>query len=80
MLAILEGDRPEKPENAMRLGFTESLWETVEKCWVEDWSARPDVNDILSRLSVAPSPMRAGMFTAVRKGGSMYKRILGVFQ
>ena len=50
-MAILKGDRPEKPENAMDLGFTEALWETVEKCWVEDRSARPDVKEILSCLS-----------------------------
>ena len=51
MIAILEGVRPEKPENAMDLEFTEALWETVERCWVEDWSARPDVKNILSCLS-----------------------------
>ena len=76
MLAILEGGRPEKPENATDLGFTEGLWETVEKCWVEDPSMRPDVEDILSCLS----GKRTGGLTTVRKGGRVYKRILGTFQ
>ena len=75
MTAISEGVRPEKPENAMDLGFTEALWETVEKCWAGDRSARPDVKEILSCLSGTPLPRRAGRLTA----GFMYKRILGAF-
>ena len=80
MLAILEGDRPEKPENVTHLRFTEGLWETIEKCWVEDRSARPDVEDVLSCLSGDPLPKRRGRSTTVRKGGPVYKRILGAFQ
>ena len=79
MMAILEGVRPKKPENAMDLGFTQALWETVEKCWAEDRSARPDVKDILSCLSGTPLARRAGRLTAFASG-SMYKRILGAFQ
>ena len=75
-MAILEGARPEKPENAMDLGFTEALWETVERCWAKDRSARPDVKDILSCLSGTSLPRRTGRIAS----GSMYKRILGSFQ
>ena len=74
MPAILEGVRPEKPKNAMDLGFTEALWETVEKCWAGDRSARPDVKEILSCLSVTRLPRRTGVLTTVRK------RILEAFQ
>lgn len=50
MGAIVEGDRPEKPENAARLGFTNELWEIIEQCWSEDRNARPGVEVIHSRL------------------------------
>ena len=78
MLAIVEGRRPKIPKNAADLGFTESLWETVEKCWLEDRSARPDVKYILSRLSGASRP--TGRLVIVRGVGVVYKRIRGAFQ
>lgn len=53
MLVITEGVRPEKPENATQLGFTEELWSIVEQCWLGDWRARPGVEDILSCLNNA---------------------------
>lgn len=49
--AIMEGDRPEKPERARHLGFSDELWRTVELCWLEDRDARPGIEDILSCLS-----------------------------
>ena len=50
MLAIVEGDRPRKPESAERLGFTKELWDTVEKCWLTDRKARPSAGLINSCL------------------------------
>ena len=46
----MEGVRPEKPEGAARLGFTENLWEILEQCWLEDRSGRPSVEDFLPSL------------------------------
>ena len=51
--AITGGIRPEKPEDVKRLGFTDELWRTVERCWQEDRNARPNVADILSSLNEA---------------------------
>ena len=51
--AITEGVRPEKPEGARHLGFSDELWRTVELCWLEDRDARPVVQDILSSLKAA---------------------------
>ena len=51
--AIMEGIRPEKPEGAKRLGFSDKLWGMVELCWLEDRDARPGVEDILSCLNDA---------------------------
>ena len=48
--AIMEGYRPKKPDAAESLGFTNGLWEIVQRCWLADVSARPDVETILSHL------------------------------
>jgi len=51
MNAIMEGDRPKKPEGTKSLGFNDELWRTVELCWLEDRDARPGVEDILACLN-----------------------------
>jgi len=53
--AIMEGVRPNKPEWAGLLGFSDELWGAVELCWLEDRDARPRVEDILSSLKDAVS-------------------------
>jgi hypothetical protein len=50
---IVEGVRPEKPEEAKRLGFSDELWGTIELCWQEDRNARPSVEEILPPLNEA---------------------------
>jgi hypothetical protein len=45
---IMEGVRPKKLEGAKCLGFSNELWRAVEQCWLEDRSARPGVEEILS--------------------------------
>ena len=51
MYAIMEGYRPKKPNEAESIGFTDELWKTVQKCWLADASARPDVGAILPHLN-----------------------------
>jgi serine/threonine protein kinase len=51
--AIMNGDRPPKPEAAESLGFTRGLWGIVQRCWLVDASARPDARDLLSHLNHA---------------------------
>lgn len=51
--AIMRGDRPQKPEGAEDLGFTERLWETTQKCWFVDVNERPDIKDVLCQLNHA---------------------------
>ena len=51
--AIMEGIRPNKPEEAKRLGFSGKLWRTVQRCWLEDRNTRPRLEDILSSLTDA---------------------------
>ena len=51
--AIMKGDRPQKPQGAEDLGFTEGLWRITERCWLTEASKRPDVKDVLSQLNHA---------------------------
>ena len=51
--AILNGVRPRKPHPAINLGFTDGLWRIMERCWMVDRDARPDVKAILSQLNHA---------------------------
>ncbi|KAF9643193.1 kinase-like protein [Thelephora ganbajun] len=50
---IMNGGRPQKPEAAENLGFTNELWRIVEQCWSVDISTRPDVRAVLSHLNHA---------------------------
>lgn len=50
--AVLDGMRPEKPENAEGIGFG-GVWDLVERCWREDWTQRPKTWELRQRLTVA---------------------------
>ena len=51
VLAILRGERPEKPLDAESLGFTATLWGLVESCWSESGSTRPTARQLLDYFS-----------------------------
>ena len=51
--AIINGEKPQKPEAMEKLGFTDELWGLIERCWSVDASARPDVRTMLSHLNHA---------------------------
>jgi len=53
MIMVLDGKRPQKPEAAESLGFTDELWTIVEQCWLADADTRPDVGTVLSHLNHA---------------------------
>lgn len=53
MSAILKGIRPDKPDTATTLGFTDGLWWIVECCWMTDREMRPDVGTVLCQLAHA---------------------------
>jgi len=72
ILAITEGIRPKEPENATHLGFTELLWGAVERCWLEDWRARPCVEDILACLNGVPPSWQKGRRLAVRRAITLF--------
>ena len=53
--AVLRGERPKKPYGANSLGFTDGLWRIVERSWMVDADARPDVKNMLYYLTHAAS-------------------------
>ena len=67
IVAVMEGVRPKKPEDATHLGFTEVLWGAVKQCWSEDWRVRPSVEDILSYLNGASPSWHTRPRVIVRK-------------
>lgn len=48
--AVISGERPAKPENAVGIGMTEVVWDLLRECWSEDRTTRPNILDILRRL------------------------------
>ena len=50
--AVLKGRRPEKPDDAKSLGFSDALWELVRSCWSEPISDRPTARQLLDCLSL----------------------------
>jgi len=53
VVEISKGTRPEKPEDAASYGFTDGLWEIVERCWSADLGTRPTLEAVLSCLHEA---------------------------
>lgn len=49
----MEGQRPQKPEAAEGLGFTDELWSMVERCWRENRDERPEAKEIVDCLENA---------------------------
>jgi hypothetical protein len=48
--AILKGERPSKPPNALSFGFTDTLWELLQSCWNESVSTRPAARQLYDYL------------------------------
>lgn len=50
---VLRGKRPDKPENATAIGFSDSLWRFTQRCWHRDVKSRPVVGEVVSHLKEA---------------------------
>jgi hypothetical protein len=48
--SVVDGLRPRKPENAAAIGFSDSLWYFVERCWHGNMKPRPKVAEVVSQL------------------------------
>jgi len=50
---VLEGERPPRPRDSEKLGFTDRVWESLQRCWEKKPSARPSVDAISACLKHA---------------------------
>ena len=53
MRKVIDGERPERPEGAVGLWFTDDLWETIYMCWGTQPRSRPSVDTVLGHLEQA---------------------------
>jgi serine/threonine protein kinase len=51
--AVVEGRRPEKPANASAIGFSDPLWDFVQRCWDGNMRLRPKIAEVVARLGEA---------------------------
>ena len=50
---VLEGERPPKPRDPEKLGFTDKVWESLQRCWENKPSARPSIGAVSACLEKA---------------------------
>ena len=50
---VLENERPPKPKNSEKLGFTDKVWGNLEWCWEKQPSARPKIDVVSACLKQA---------------------------
>jgi len=46
---VLQGERPEIPQNAQEIGLTGEMWKLLESCWYQDPEKRPTVRKVIKR-------------------------------
>ncbi|KAF9643108.1 kinase-like protein [Thelephora ganbajun] len=51
--SVVTGLRPDKPENASAIGFSDSLWGFVQRCWDSNRDLRPKVSEVVTYLEAA---------------------------
>ena len=52
-LSVVHGARPTKPKNGSAIGFSDSLWSFVERCWDGEIESRPKVAEVVGKLKIA---------------------------
>ncbi|KAF9647778.1 kinase-like protein [Thelephora ganbajun] len=60
-LVAVKGLRPDKPENAAAIGFSDSLWGFVQRCWDGNRDLRPRVPEVVMHLEAAAANWRGLM-------------------
>lgn len=50
VVEVRNGTRPDKPENASFIGFSDSLWVFTERCWSGEVGSRPKVSRVVECL------------------------------
>ena len=47
---IIDGKRPARPQEAQKLGLTDSVWDTTVRCWHQDPIQRPTMMEVVRVL------------------------------
>jgi len=50
---VFRGDRPERPQGAEGVWFTDEVWEVLGFCWAPQPEDRPSIEDVLQCLDEA---------------------------
>jgi len=50
---VFEGERPSRPGDPEKLGFTDRVWEILQGCWEENPLARPTIDVVSDCLKQA---------------------------
>ena len=50
---VLEGERPLRPTDSGKLGLTDEVWGTLQRCWEKEPSARPSIDEVSAYLRLA---------------------------
>jgi len=63
---VLHGKRPDKPENASSIGFSDSLWDFTQRCWDGEIESRPEAGEVVTHLVEAAANWGGLMSPCVR--------------
>jgi len=68
---LIEGERPPRPRDSEKLGFTDKVWEILQGCWEEDPPARPTIDAVSACLKQAVETCAVDVraFTLVSEAG-----------
>ncbi|KAF9785123.1 kinase-like domain-containing protein [Thelephora terrestris] len=63
---VIEGKRPDKPDNAPAIGFSDPLWAFTQRCWHADMKERPQVAEVVEHLGQASAEWNGVMAPHVK--------------
>ena len=75
---VFEGERPSRPGDSEKLGFTDTVWEILQGCWEKDPPARPTIDAVSACLKQAAEAWVADVrvFTLASKAG--VEQVMGI--
>jgi len=47
---IMDGKRPDRPNEARELGLIDSLWNMTVRCWEQDPAHRPTMTEVVGLI------------------------------
>ena len=50
---VLEDERPPRPRDSEKLGFSDKVWDSLQRCWEKEPSARPSIDVVSACLKQA---------------------------